>query len=123
MHIDKVTLLRDSLFLPLISISHIVSIRNALNMIRSSRNSRQRKDALETLYEIQTQSHSLFTFAGNKLYGGHTSYDAAGNGLYVNCHEFVVFHYLSRQDPITLALETKELLQQNLLQQILEINM
>ena len=52
-------------------------------------------------------SLSLFTFAGNKLYGGHYIYDVLTkqtdvNGLYVNCHQVAAFHYLSRQYPITL---------------------
>lgn len=52
-------------------------------------------------------SLSLFTFAGKKLYAGHTIYDVLPkqtdvNGLYVNFHQVAAFHYLSRQDPITL---------------------
>lgn len=52
-------------------------------------------------------SLSLFTFAGKEAQGGHTVYDVLSkhthvNGLYVNCHQGAAFHYLSKQDPITL---------------------
>lgn len=67
----------------------------------------QGNHALETLRNIHMWSLSLFTFAGKEVQGGHTVYDVLSkhthaNGLYVNCHQGAAFHYLSRQDPITL---------------------
>lgn len=48
---------------------------------------------------------SLLIFVGNILYESHTTYDVLSKqtDVNVNCHQLSAFHYLSRQDPITLG--------------------
>lgn len=48
---------------------------------------------------------SLLSFVGNILCESYTTYDVLSRqtDVNVNCHQASAFHYLSRQDPVSLG--------------------